>query len=92
MNGGRAMPTVDELQKQHEAKLDGVLREIGGRSRDSDWALVRALIHTAVHFNADRKAGEFCAIATFLAEQTGHAHRLLHRGDSPTATHDDFMH
>ena len=86
------MATVDGLQKEHEAKLDEVLRAIGGRSQDSDWALVRALIHKAVHFNADRKAGEFCAIATFLAEQTGHAHRLLHGGDAPTAPHADFMH
>ena len=86
------MATVDELQKQHEAKLDEVLREMGGRSRDSDWALVRALIHKAVHFNAERKAGEFCAVATFLAEQTGHAHKLLHVGDKPAAAHADFLH
>ena len=86
------MATVDELQKQHEARLEEVLRAVGGRSRESDWALVRALIHKAVHFNADRKAGEFCAMATFLAEQTGHAHRLLHGGDKPIASHDDFKH
>lgn len=86
------MAKVDQLQKQHESKLDEVLNAIGGRSRESDWALVRALIHKAVHFNAERKAGEFCALATFLAEQTGHAHRLLHGGDKPTAPHDDFTH
>jgi hypothetical protein len=86
------MATVDEMQKSHEAKLDEMLRAIGGKSRESDWALVRALIHKAVHFNADRKAGEFCALATFLAEQTGHAHGLLHGGDKPAAKHDDFMH
>ena len=86
------MGTVDELQKQHEAKLDQVLREIAGQSRDSDWAMVRALVHKAVHFNADRKAGEFCAVATFLAEQTGHAHKLLHGGDKAAATHVDFLH
>ena len=86
------MATIDELQKSHEAKLDDVLRAIGGRSRESDWALVRALIHKAVHFNADRKAGEFCAMATFLAEQTGHAHQLMHGGDKPAKSHDDFKH
>jgi hypothetical protein len=86
------MATVDELQKTHETRLDDVLRSIGGRGQDSDWALVRALIHKAVHFNADRKAGEFCALATFLAEQTVHAHRLLHGGDKPAAPHDDFKH
>jgi hypothetical protein len=86
------MAKVSELQKRHEAKVDEFLRSAGGRSRESDWALVRALIHRAVHFNADRKAGAFCAIATYLAEQTGHAHRLLHGGGKTTAPHDDFMH
>jgi hypothetical protein len=86
------MATIDEMQKQHEAKLNELLRAIGGKSRESDWALVRALIHRAVHFNADKKAGEFCAIATFLAEQTGHAHSLLHTADKPAGAHDDFMH
>jgi hypothetical protein len=86
------MAKVDELQKNHEAKLEELLRTIGGQSRESDWALVRALIHKAVHFNADRKAGEFCAVATLLAEQTGHAHQLMHGGDKPTARHDDFKH
>jgi len=86
------MATVSELQKSHESRLEELLRALGGKSRESDWALVRALIHKAVHFNADRKAGEFCALATFLAEQTGHAHSLLHGGDKPTASHDDFKH
>ena len=86
------MATIDELQKQHELRLDELLRAIGGRSKESDWALVRALIHKAVHFNADRKAGEFCAMATLLAEQTGHAHSLLHGGDKPAASHGDFKH
>ena len=86
------MATIDEMQKKHEAKLDEALRSMGGGGRESDWALVRALIHKAVHVNADRKAGEFCAVATFLAEQTVHAHRLLHGGDAPGAPHDDFKH
>ena len=86
------MATVKELQKQHEAKLDELLRTMGGQSRESNWAMVRALIHKAVHFNVDRKAGEFCALATFLAEQVGHAHGLLHGGDKPSASHEDFKH
>jgi hypothetical protein len=85
------MTTVGDLQKAHEAKLDEILRELAGRGRESDWALVRALIHKAVHFNADSKAGEFCALATFLADQTGHAHKLLH-GDAPSSAHGDFLH
>lgn len=86
------MSTVTEFQDQHEAKLEEFLREARGRGRESDWALVRALIHKAVHLNADAKAGEFCAIATYLAEQTGHAHKLLHGGDRSSAVHGDFLH
>ena len=86
------MATVDEMQKQHEARLDALLRELGGKGQDSDWALARALVHRAVHFTADRKAAEFCAVATFLAEQTGHAHQLLHGGDRSTGTHSDVVH
>jgi hypothetical protein len=86
------MATIDEMQKAHEAKVNELLRAVGGKSRESDWALVRALIHRAVHFNADKKAGEFCAIATYLAEQTGHAHGLMHTADKPAGAHDDFMH
>ena len=86
------MATIKEIQKQQEAKLDELLRTMSGKSRESDWAMVRALIHKAVHFNVDRKAGEFCALATYLAEQIGHAHSLLHGGEKPIATHDDFKH
>lgn len=85
------MATIDEMQKQHEAQLTSLLGELAGRGRDSDWALVRALIHRAVHLAAERKAGEFCAVATYLAEQVGHAHQLLHGGDKATA-HDDVVH
>lgn len=86
------MPTQDELQKQHEARVDALLRELGGRGQDSDWALVRALVHRAMHFTADRKAAEFCAVAVYLAEQQGHVHGLLHGGAEPAAAHGDVFH
>lgn len=86
------MATVEEMQKQHEARVTALLGELAGRGKDSDWALVRALVHRAVHLAAERKAGEFCAVATFLAEQIGHAHQLLHGGDKATAAHDDVVH
>jgi hypothetical protein len=81
------MATVDELQKEHEAKLSSLLAELAGRGGDSDLALVRALVHRGVHLAAERKAIEFCALATFLGEMIGHAHQLLHGGDK-TAHHD----
>ena len=68
--------TRDELQKAHEAALDTALRALGG-DRDSDWALVRALMHKAVHLAHDRGA-EYCAVATLLAEMIQHAHAVMH--------------
>ena len=86
------MSTIKEMQKGHEAKLDALLRELGGKSKDSDWALVRALVHKALHFNADRKAREFCVLATLLADQIKHAHELMHGEDKPGEAHADYMH
>jgi hypothetical protein len=77
--------TTDDLQKQHEAELAAVLTRLSGKGKESDWALVRALVHKAVHVAADRKAAEFCAVATLLAEMVGHAHDVLHPGDRSTA-------
>ncbi len=73
------------LQKKHEAELAAVLARLAGNGKESDWALVRALVHKAVHLAADRKAAEFCAVATLLTEMVGHAHDLLHPGDQSTA-------
>ncbi|HEY0710905.1 MAG TPA: hypothetical protein VGG33_29150 [Polyangia bacterium] len=86
------MPTVEELQTQHEAAIDGLLARLTGKGTDSDWALVRALIHRAVHVSAERKAAEYCAVATFLAEMIGHAHSLHHPGDRADASHEGRVH
>ena len=82
-----ATPTIDELQKQHEAALESALTAWSGKGSDSDWALARALVHKAVHLVAARKAAEFCAVATMLAEMIGHAHGLLHPGDRAAPSH-----
>jgi hypothetical protein len=81
------MATIDELQKQHEAALAAALGGREGQGTDSDWALARALVHRAVHLVAERKAAEFCAVATLLAEMIGHAHGLLHPGDRGASSH-----
>ena len=86
------MATVDDLQKQHEARIAGLISELQGKGGDSDWALVRALVHKAMHLCAERKAGEFCALATFLAEMVGHAHQVMHGGDKPVGAHSDIVH
>jgi hypothetical protein len=86
------MANVDELQKQHEARLSALLSELGGKGGESDLALVRALVHRGIHYAAERKAIEFCALATFLGEMIGHAHQLLHGGDEAAAVHHDVVH
>jgi hypothetical protein len=86
------MANLDDLQKQHEARLDAVLSELGGRGGDSDLALVRALVHKAVHYAASRKSVQFCALATFLGEMIGHAHQLQHGTDQSAPAHHDLAH
>jgi hypothetical protein len=63
--------------------------ERAGRGKESDLALVRALIHRGIHLAAERQAAEFCALATFLAEMVGHAHGLLHGADPAAPAHRD---
>jgi hypothetical protein len=75
------MASPDDLQKQHETALDAALEGLAGKGQESDWALVRALVHKAVHVAAERKAGEYCAVATLLAEMIGHAHAVMHAAD-----------
>ena len=86
------MATIDDLQKAHEGALAPTLAGLGGRGSESDWALVRALIHRAVHLAAERRAGEFCAVATLMAEMITHAHQLMHPGPADAQTHSAFSH
>jgi hypothetical protein len=84
--------SLDDLQKQHENALTPAVAALTGKGKDSDFALARALIHKAIHLVADQKAGEFCAVATFLGEMIGHAHGLLHPGDKSAPDHGVFRH
>jgi muconolactone delta-isomerase len=86
------MANLDELQKEHEARLDRFIQELARGGRESDLALARALIHRGVHLAIDRRAGEFCALTTFLCEMVGHAHGLMHGADPVSAKHDDLLH
>jgi hypothetical protein len=87
------MPTtLEELQREHEARLSGLLGELRGRGAESDWALVRALVHRAVHVAAEQRTVDFCAVATFLAEMIGHSHGLQHSADPQAAGHRDGLH
>jgi hypothetical protein len=86
------MATMEELQKEHERRLSVLVAELAGRGGESDLALVRALVHRAVHLVAERKVVEFCGVATFLAEMIGHAHQLLHGADVSAPAHRDVVH
>ncbi|MEP6655385.1 MAG: hypothetical protein ABJA82_18610 [Myxococcales bacterium] len=91
------MANVDDLQKQHEAKLDAFIKEQAaqggaGAGAESNLALARALIHRGVHLAVDRRAGEFCGLATFLCEMVSHAHGLMHGADPASAKHGDNVH
>jgi len=85
-------PSRDDLQAAHEARITSLVAELAGKGAESDLALVRALIHRAVHVAAERKTVEFCALATFLGEMIGHAHQLQHGGDKAAPVHRDVVH
>lgn len=86
------MASLDDLQKQYEAGLQSLVDGTAGRGAESDLALVRALVHKAVHLAADRKSVQFCALVSYLGEMIGHAHQLQHGGDQAAAAHHDFIH
>jgi hypothetical protein len=86
------MANIEELQKQHEARLSSLVAELVGRGDESDLALVRALVHRGVHLVAERKSIEFCALATFLAEMITHAHQIMHGADKSAPAHKDVVH
>jgi hypothetical protein len=78
-----------------EEKLSRTIAEIE-RALDGEpgsrWKITQALIHRAVHYATEKPGVEFCALATYLADMVGHAHKLAH-GDNPKAgTHKDVVH
>ena len=86
------MANLDDMQKQHEARLDAFIQEQARGGPESDLALARALIHKGVHLAAERRAGEFCALATFLCEMVNHVHGLMHGADPASGKHGDVVH
>ena len=83
-------------QNQIEERITKAVAEIE-RAYASEphlrWSVVRGLIHQAVHLATEKNAGvEFCALATYLAEMVGHAHKLAHGDDPQSAAHKDLVH
>jgi hypothetical protein len=86
------MARQDELEARLQQVIAKLAAEFGDLGDGLRWAITRALVHRAVHFAVEEPGVEFCALATYLAEMVGHAHKLAH-GDNPKApAHKDALH
>ena len=83
-------------QDDVEARVDELIQRIGREFADLGaelrWAVTRALVHRAVHYATERPGVEYCALATYLAEMSVHAHKLAHGENPKAAAHDDLKH
>ncbi len=84
------MSREDELDKRLQEMITTLARDFHDLGDGLKWTLARTLIHRAIHFATEKNPVEFCALATYLSEMIGHAHKLAH-GDSPKA-HQNFVH
>jgi hypothetical protein len=87
------MSRQDDLEARIDQVIATLSTEFSDLGADLRWAIARALVHRAVHHAAVRASSiEFCALATYLADMIGHAHKLSH-GDNPQApAHRDQVH
>ena len=86
------MARFDELEGRVTELTQRLAVEFKDLDGDLRWSVTRALIHRAVHFATERPGVEYCALATYLGEMIGHAHKLAH-GDNPAAqSHSDLKH
>jgi hypothetical protein len=85
--------TQDELENRITQAIDTIAREAQG-TPNLRWALTRGLIHRAIHYAAQEGSGiEYCAVATYLGEMLGHAHKLAHgEGGGRPDAHKDMVH
>ena len=86
------MARQDELEARVSQLIAQVAREFADLGDELRWSMTRALIHRGVHFAFERPGVEYCAVATYLGDMVGHAHRIAH-GDNPKApSHQDLKH
>jgi hypothetical protein len=81
------MANQDELER----KIGELLKQLERESPDGKWGVVRGFIHQAVH-HAVGGGVEFCALASYLGEMVGHAHKLMHTDNPKAPQHKDFVH
>jgi hypothetical protein len=77
--------TPAEIQNTFEAEISSVTGKLVGRGGVEDWALIRALVHKAMHIAVDQRA-DYCAVTLLLAEMTQHAHALMHPAHATATT------
>ena len=86
------MARQDELEQRVNELICKLGRDFADLGDELRWSVTRALIHRAVHYATERGGVEYCALSTYLAEMTVHAHKLAH-GDNPQASaHQDLKH
>ena len=86
------MAAIDDVERrvnQFIGQLQGDFAHLG---EELPWMVVRALIHRAVHLGAEGETVDFCALATYLSEMIGHAHKLAHGEDPQSNSHRDVVH
>jgi hypothetical protein len=70
-------------------RLSTEFADLGGELR---WSVTRALIHRAVHYATEKPGVEYCALATYLGDMIGHAHKLAHGENPQASSHKDIVH
>jgi hypothetical protein len=83
----------DEVEARVNELIGRLGKEFADLGDELRWSVTRALIHRAVHYATERPGVEYCALATYLGEMIGHAHKLAH-GDTPqgATAHKDVVH
>jgi hypothetical protein len=85
------MADQDDLEARITTAIEKIERELDDMPH-LRWNLVRGLIHRAVHYAVEKPGVDFCALATYLGEQIGHAHQLAHGKDPRSAKHKENVH
>jgi len=86
------MAAIDDVERRVDQLIGQLRKEFAHVGEDVTWTVVRALIHRAVHLGAEGEVVDFCALATYLSEMIGHAHKLAHGEDPQSNTHRDMVH
>jgi hypothetical protein len=86
------MSRAQDLEQRLTELVNRLGHEFADLGDELRWSMTRALIHQGVHYATERPGVTYCALSTYLAEMTIHAHKLSH-GDSPQSpTHHDITH